>query len=100
MGRFSGRPRAGQDHSRCECCIAVVNLNIVSNKQGGVTAVTATQGTVRAGARKRRNRSSVSTVDSEERGPTAGVAGSGLSVQTFACEGQALEQVLRCFQVL
>ena len=32
VGRFSGRPRAGQDHSRCECCIAVVDLNIVSNK--------------------------------------------------------------------
>ena len=34
---------------------------------------------VSAGVRRRRNRSCVGTVDSEERGPTAGVAESGLS---------------------
>ena len=26
MGRFSGRPRAGPDQSRCDCCVAVVKL--------------------------------------------------------------------------
>ena len=38
MGRFSGRPRAGPDQSQCECCVAAVNLNAVSNEQGCAAA--------------------------------------------------------------
>ena len=56
--------------------------------------------------RQRRNRRSIGTIDSDERGPTAGVAGSGLSgiagrgasAAGVKMAGSTAEQILRVFQ--